>query len=111
MKLVDTTDASAYAGVRTLVSSANMERETHLAGKFRIHLLGMYFSVVGPEWGSRGKRQSDYLHRIDITLFGRRRVAKGADTPVRGCQGKADGQAWAVHSLSRQECRGSLSLR
>jgi AraC-like DNA-binding protein len=73
MKLVDTTDARAHAGMRTLCSSAE-EHESKLAEKFRIHLVGMYFADVGPEWGSDGKQQADYLHHIEVVLSGRRTV-------------------------------------
>ncbi len=74
MRLVDTTDQTAYEGMRTLVSNAIAGRESHLAGRFRMHLVGMYFSTVGSEWGSDGKRQGDYLHHIDVSLSGRRQV-------------------------------------
>ena len=77
MRLIDTTDARANAGMRTLVSSSCAEREALLAGKFRIQMVGMYFSEVGVEWGSEGKLQGDYLHHIDITLSGRRQVVAG----------------------------------
>ena len=43
MKLIDTTDATAHArheNPSQIVQAA--ERECHLAGKFRIHLVGMY---------------------------------------------------------------------
>jgi len=74
MKLIDTTDAGAHARMRTLVSSASAERESQLAEKFRIHLVGMYFAEVGSEWGSDGKQQSDFLHHIEVVLSGRRQV-------------------------------------
>lgn len=77
MKLTDTTDPSAHAGMRTLVSNASAARETALAEKFRIHLSGVYTADVGCEWSSRGKRQGDYLHHIDISLTGRRQVVSG----------------------------------
>lgn len=77
MKLIDTTDPGAHAGMKTLVSNASAARETALAEKFRLHLLGMYFANVGPEWSSNGKRQGDYLHHIDITISGRREVICG----------------------------------
>ncbi|TAE76803.1 MAG: AraC family transcriptional regulator [Verrucomicrobia bacterium] len=77
MRLIDTTDARANAGMRTIVSNSKAERESLLAGKFRIQLLGMYFSEVGPEWSSEGKLQADYLNHIDITLSGRRQVVAG----------------------------------
>lgn len=74
VKLVDTTDASAEAGVRTLVNNSSAARECHLAGKFRIHLLGMYAAEVGTEWDSRGRREGDYLHHIELPLSGRRTI-------------------------------------
>lgn len=73
MKLIDTTDARAHAGMRTLSSSSG-ERESWLAGKFRIHLVGMYSAGVGPEWASDGKEQGDFLHHIEVALSGRRQV-------------------------------------
>jgi len=89
MRLIDTTDSRAYAGMRTLVSSSSAEREALLAGKFRIHMVGMYFSEVGAEWGSEGKLQGDYLHHIDITLSGRRQVV--ADGRIHDL---GPGQVW-----------------
>lgn len=74
MKLVDTTDARAEAGVRTLVNNSSAARECHLAGKFRIHLLGMYAAEVGPEWDSKRRRESDFLHHIELPLSGSRRI-------------------------------------
>lgn len=50
------------------------QRDAQLADHFRVHLTGMYFSQIGPEWDSGGKRQSDYLHHIDIGISGRRQV-------------------------------------
>jgi len=73
MKLIDTTDARAHASMRSLTSSAG-EREAWLAARFRIHLVGMYFAGVGPEWGSDGKQQGDFLHHIEIALSGKRQV-------------------------------------
>ena len=73
MKLIDTTDARAHASMRHLTGNAE-ERESRLAGKFRIHLVGMYFAGVGPEWGSEGKEQGDFLHHIEIALSGKRQI-------------------------------------
>lgn len=50
------------------------QRDAQLADHFRVHLTGMYFSQIGPEWDSGGKSQSDYLHHIDIGISGRRQV-------------------------------------
>jgi AraC-like DNA-binding protein len=73
MKLIDTTDDRAHASMHNLTSSAG-EHESWLAAKFRIHLVGMYFARVGPEWASDGKQQSDYLHHIEMALSGKRQV-------------------------------------
>lgn len=74
MKLVDTTDIRAETGVRALVNHSSFERECRLAGRFRIHLLGMYAATVGPEWDSKGRRESDFLHHIELPLSGRRTI-------------------------------------
>lgn len=74
LKQVDTTDDSAYEGTRPLTCHPHAERDSRLADHFRIHLAGMYFSEIGPGWDSGGKRQSDYLHHIDIGISGRRHV-------------------------------------
>lgn len=89
MKLIDTTDPSAHAGMRTLVSDAGSARETGLAEKFRIHLLGMYFARIGPDWSSGGKLQGDYLHHVDVSLSGHRQVVCG-----RQVHDLAPGQVW-----------------
>lgn len=73
MRFIATTDALAHAGIRDLTGSAG-EWQFWLAGKFRIHLIGMYFAEVGPEWGSDGKQQGDFLHHIEVALSGRRLV-------------------------------------
>jgi AraC-like DNA-binding protein len=80
MKLIDTTDPGAHAGMRALVSSGSAEREIRLAEKFRIHLVGMYFAEVGTEWDSRGKQQGDFLHHVDLGLSGHRQVVCGGRT-------------------------------
>lgn len=89
MRLIDTTDPGAHGSAVTLVSSVGSERECHLASRFRIHLLGMYHSWVGEPWDSNGDRQGDFLHHIDLTLSGRRKVV---------CNGQlhemSEGQAW-----------------
>jgi AraC-like DNA-binding protein len=73
MQLIDTTDAKAHESMRNLTSSAS-DRETLLAAKFRIHLVGMYFASVGAEWGSDGNQQGDFLHHIEIAISGNRQV-------------------------------------
>ena len=100
MELIDTTDPSAHAGMRTLVSNAGAAREAGLAEKFRIHLLGMYFATVGPDWSSRGRRQSDYLHHLDIALSGHRQVVCGKQV-----HDLLPGQVWFLPGNTQVERR------
>ena len=74
MKRTDTTDKRLEVGMRTLVGTEVAGRESQLAGNFRMHLVGMYFTTVGREWDSGGARQGDFLHHIDLALSGRRQV-------------------------------------
>ncbi len=74
MKPYDTTNPAILADVRILASNATQERESLLAAKFRMHLVGMYFQFIGREWGSNGLRESDFMHHIDLSLTGRRQV-------------------------------------
>lgn len=74
MKRIDTTDARCHVGMKILVSESILLQEYQLADQFRIHLSGMYFSSLGPEWDSAGQRQGDYLHHFDVSLSGRRQV-------------------------------------
>jgi len=100
-RLIDTTDPVAHERLRTIVSTGTAERETRLAERFRIHLLGMYAAVVGPEWDSGGKRQSDYLHHIDIGLSGTRRIVHQGTTYVL-----RPGEVWFLpgNTLVERQC-------
>jgi AraC-like DNA-binding protein len=74
MQWTNTTNPRADSGTRTLFSSESQEREMEILTRFRLHVLGLYHSVIGPEWDSDGKCESDYLHHIEIVLSGRRQV-------------------------------------
>jgi AraC-like DNA-binding protein len=74
MKAIDTTNERAHGRVRILMNQMCNGREYNLAEQFRMHLVGMYTSPIGPEWDSDGKLESDYLHHIDVPLTGRRQV-------------------------------------
>ncbi len=37
-------------------------------------MTGILYAEIGPEWSSRGKLESDYLHHIDLSLTGYRQV-------------------------------------
>jgi AraC-like DNA-binding protein len=77
MRLVDTTTPEAHRHLRTFISGTTAERECHLAGRFRVHLLGMYSAVVDTAWDSRGRRESDYLHHVELPVSGSRQVVCG----------------------------------
>lgn len=74
MKLQDTTDPSTERGSVTLFSELHAHQKLELVTRFRIHLIGLYYTEVGPEWSSGGREQSDFLHHIDLVCSGRRRV-------------------------------------
>ncbi|MFY7816931.1 MAG: helix-turn-helix domain-containing protein [Akkermansiaceae bacterium] len=74
MKLIDTTDRRSEVGVRSLFSCSEEEPDVGLAGKFRIHLRGFFSATVGAEWDSKGRRESDFLHHIEMPLSGKRSI-------------------------------------
>jgi len=74
MKLKDSTSATARAVRRTILSGESAHVQLELLQRLRIQLIGIFYAEVGPEWGSCGKQESDYLHHIDLTLSGRRQV-------------------------------------
>jgi AraC-like DNA-binding protein len=74
MKLIDTTDKRSEVGIRALISHSELERDLWFAGKFRIHLRGLFSATVGAEWDSHGKSESDFLHHIEMPLSGVRSI-------------------------------------
>ncbi|MBC8095059.1 MAG: helix-turn-helix transcriptional regulator [Akkermansiaceae bacterium] len=83
MKLHDTTDPTSVLGARTLFSENDLRNKIQLVENFHIHLIGMYSSSGGPEWSSGGRKESDFLHHIDLTVSGRRQVVhKGKTTEL-----------------------------
>jgi AraC-like DNA-binding protein len=74
MKLKDSTSATARAVRRTILNGESARVQLDLLERLRIHLVGIFYTEVGPEWSSRGKQESDYLHHIDLTLSGHRQV-------------------------------------
>ena len=74
MKLVDSTSATACSVRRTILNREAAHVQLDLLERFRIHLIGIFYTEVGAEWGSGGKQESDYLHHIDLTLTGHRQV-------------------------------------
>ncbi len=74
MKLEDSTSATARAVRRTILNRESAHVQLDLLERLRIHLIGIFYTEVGPEWSSGGKQESDYLHHIDLTLAGHRQV-------------------------------------
>jgi len=97
-----TTDARAHASMRNLTGSAGT-REFWLAEKFRIHLVGMYFAAVGPECGSDGNQQADFLHHIEIVLSGKRQ-AISSRSPTQP-------MTMSISRMARGLARHATSLR
>ncbi len=81
-RIVDAIGAVGVAGGRSHGQVAE-DRRRNLA-----HSKGEVLEV-GPEWGSAGQRQSDYVHHVDIALSGRRQVVCG-----RQVHELAPGQVW-----------------
>lgn len=75
---MDTTNPKAHAKALSLLSQEGATRAFELASGLRVHLYGMYFCNVGPEWDSERKSESDFLHHIAIGLSGRRQVIHGS---------------------------------
>ena len=100
MNGVDTTNPLAHQQMRTLTSQLHRGREHNLAERFRMHLIGMYFCIVGPEWSSNGKEEGDIVHHINVNLSGWRQVV---------CHGKvydlAPGEAWLLPANTPVERR------
>ena len=74
MKRTDTTDPRAHQRRVSLLEEAVSNQAQTAINRFRIHLSGMYYSPLGPEWDSQGKEQTDSLHHIEIPLSGHRQV-------------------------------------
>lgn len=74
MKPIDTTDPSSEVGVRSLISNTDEESNSCLAGNFRICIRGLYSASIGKEWDSKGRKESDFLHHIEMPLSGKRAI-------------------------------------
>ena len=74
MKLEDTTSPTCHAGLNTVFAPTSAPHALEIVSRLRLHLLGLYHCQVGAQWGSHGRRESDYLHHVDIVLSGRREV-------------------------------------
>lgn len=74
VRLQDTTDPRADLRSRALYSETGQPKDCEVVERFRIHLIGVYHSQVGPWWSSEGRVESDFLHHIDLVCSGRRQV-------------------------------------
>ena len=100
MKLQDTTDPRAHRGCRTLFSETAQQQKSELAERFRVHLIGVYYSEVGPSWSSEGRLEGDFVHHVDLVCSGRRQVVhEGRVTEL------APGYAWYLPACTPVERR------
>ena len=74
VKLEDSTSVTARAVRRSILHGESAHVQLDLLARLRIHVIGIFYAEVGPEWSSCGKQESDYLHHIDLTLTGHRQV-------------------------------------
>lgn len=74
MKFIETTNPRAHAQSIAIWNNTTHLHELELADHLQFHVIGMYFSEVGPDWSSDGKKESDCYHHIDIPLSGHRQV-------------------------------------
>ena len=74
MKLEDSTSATARAVGRTILNVESAHVQLDLLERLRVHLIGIFYTEVGPGWSSCGKQESDHLHHIDLSLTGHRQV-------------------------------------
>src|ERR1035437_8897145 len=66
VNLEDSTSATARAVWRTILNGEPAHVQLDLLERLRIHLIGILYTEVGPEWSSGGKQKSDHLHHIDL---------------------------------------------
>jgi len=74
VRLEDSTSTTAREVRRTILNGESAQVQLDLLERLRIHLIGIFYTEVGPEWSSQGQQESDYLHHIDLTVTGRRQV-------------------------------------
>ena len=74
MKYRDTTDPETYRLMVPLFTDRTLARELERAAHVRFRIIGLFHSVVGPEWSSRGEEQTDFFHYIHFACGGRARI-------------------------------------
>jgi AraC-like DNA-binding protein len=57
-----------------LLGRGGAKSALELADRFRLHIVGLNYAEVGPDWDSNGKLESDFLHHIDFVLSGNRQI-------------------------------------
>ncbi len=74
MKYRDTTDPATFRLLVPLITEQTRPRELERAARLRFHIVGLYHSLVGAEWSSRGREESDFFHYIHFACSGRARI-------------------------------------
>jgi len=103
MQQIDTTNPQAHASARPLFNSLTAAHDLMVSSRLSIRLVGLYTSEVGPEWSSDGRRESDFLHHIELPLSGCREVVFGDDKHLL----LEPGQAYFLPGNTPQERRCS----
>jgi AraC-like DNA-binding protein len=100
LKLLDTTELAVQEGCRTVFNNTSSKRELERAGRFGVHLDGLYYAKVGPSWSSGGRPEGDYLHRIELVCSGRRQIVHAGRVIELN-----PGQAWFLPGCTPVERR------
>lgn len=70
MKYRDTTDPATYRQLIPVMTDHTHPIEIERAAQIRFRIVGLYHSIVGPEWSSRGHAESDCFHYIHFVCGG-----------------------------------------
>ena len=68
VRLKDSISATARAVRRSILDAESAHVQLDMLERLRVHLVGIFYAEVGPEWSSGGKQETDYLHHIDLSL-------------------------------------------
>jgi AraC-like DNA-binding protein len=84
VKYRDTTDPATYRQLIPVMTDQTHPIEIERAAQIHFRIVGLYHSIVGPEWSSRGHEESDYFHYIHFVCGGRASIThKGRTLKLR----------------------------
>lgn len=83
MKLKDTTSFFRYRELETVLTDHANRRELDEAARIRFKITGLHRAVVGPEWSSNGRLETDWLHHhINFVYGGQARVVHAGKATI-----------------------------